>query len=158
MKINYKILAKAYNYLSSNPGCQLILTNDDASFLLPHGGFCPGEGAIASVLYGALPKGTRPTIVGKPHQPLLDVVHRALHFDPKTTLFVGDRLETDVLFAKRGGIDSVLVWTGISKPEVRLPSFLPSLSFLSLDDLSSFLLCPLLPPTHDHRHPPFASY
>ncbi|GAA6011983.1 hypothetical protein JCM10207_003449 [Rhodosporidiobolus poonsookiae] len=117
MRINYKQLAKAYNYLSSNPGCQLILTNDDQSFLLPSGGYCPGEGAIASVLYGALPKGTKPTIVGKPHQPLLDVVHREMHFDPATTVFIGDRLETDVLFAKRGGIASILVWTGISKPE-----------------------------------------
>jgi 4-nitrophenyl phosphatase len=120
MSVQYKVLAKAYCYLSSNPGCRLVMTNDDQSFLLPHGGLCPGEGAIASVLYGALPKGQRPTVVGKPNQPLLDVVHRSLHFDPKRTLFIGDRLETDVLFAKRGGIDSVLVWTGISKPEVRL--------------------------------------
>ncbi|GAA5978713.1 hypothetical protein JCM11641_006151 [Rhodosporidiobolus odoratus] len=116
MRINYKQLAKAYNYLSSNPGCKLILTNDDQSFLLPHGGYCPGEGAIASVLFGALTKGDKPTIVGKPHQALLDVVHREMKFEPSTTLFIGDRLDTDVLFAKRGGVDSVLVWTGISKP------------------------------------------
>jgi len=38
---------------------------------------CLGEGAIASVLFGALPKGTSPLIVGKPHQPLLDIVHTA---------------------------------------------------------------------------------
>ncbi|GAA5851151.1 hypothetical protein JCM8547_004147 [Rhodosporidiobolus lusitaniae] len=118
MRINYKQLAKAYNYLSSNKGCQLVLTNDDQSFLLPHGGFAPGEGAIASVLYGAIPPSSpKPIIVGKPHQPLLDVVHREMHFHPETTVFIGDRLETDVLFAKRGGVDSVLVWTGISKPE-----------------------------------------
>lgn len=139
MSINYKVLAKAYNYLSSNPGCQLVLSNDDQSFLLPHGGLCPGEGAIASVLYGALPKGKRPIVVGKPQQPLLDVVHRQMHFDPNTTLFIGDRLETDVLFAKRGGIDSVLVWTGISKPQVR---FLQP-SFLHLTPSSSFALRPL---------------
>ncbi|GJN89294.1 hypothetical protein Rhopal_002274-T1 [Rhodotorula paludigena] len=117
MRINYKQLAKAYCYLSSNPGCRFVLTNDDQSFLLPSGGYCPGEGAIASVLYGALQKGSEKIVVGKPNQPLLDVVQRELGFDPKKTIFVGDRLETDVLFAKRGGIDSVLVWTGISKPE-----------------------------------------
>ncbi|GAA5824107.1 hypothetical protein JCM11251_001525 [Rhodosporidiobolus azoricus] len=117
MRINYKQLAKAYCYLSSNPGCKLITTNDDQSFQLPGGGYAPGEGAIASVLYGALPKGQKPINVGKPSQPLLDVVHREMRFDPATTVFIGDRLETDVLFAKRGGIDSVLVWTGISKPK-----------------------------------------
>ncbi|BGP16104.1 hypothetical protein JCM10213v2_004098 [Rhodosporidiobolus nylandii] len=116
MRINYKMLAKAYNYLSSNPGCKLVVTNDDEAFLLPHGGYSPGEGAVVKVLYGALKKGEKPIVVGKPNQPLLDVVHRELHFDPSTTLFIGDRLDTDVLFAKRGGIDSVLVWSGISKP------------------------------------------
>ncbi|GAA6048226.1 hypothetical protein JCM3770_006490 [Rhodotorula araucariae] len=118
MRINYVQLGKAYNYLSSNPGCRLILTNDDQSFLLPSGGYAPGEGAIASVLYGALPPGApEKVVVGKPHKPLLDIVQRELQFDPKRTIFVGDRLDTDVQFAKRGGIDSVLVWTGISKPE-----------------------------------------
>ncbi|GAA5824543.1 hypothetical protein JCM5353_007237 [Sporobolomyces roseus] len=117
MRINYKQLAKAYNYLSSNPWCELILTNDDQNFLLPSGGYVPGEGAIASVLFGALPKGTKPLIVGKPHQPLLDIVHTALRFDLRKTLFVGDRLATDILFAKRGQIDSLLVFTGIQRKE-----------------------------------------
>lgn len=117
MRINYKQLAKAYNYLASNPGCELILTNDDQNFLLPGGGYAPGEGAIASVLFGALPKDRKPLIVGKPHQPLLDIVHSELRFDLKKTIFVGDRLATDILFAKRGQIDSLLVFTGIQKRE-----------------------------------------
>ncbi|BGP07982.1 4-nitrophenylphosphatase [Rhodotorula toruloides] len=117
MRINYCQLAKAYCYLSANEGCKLILTNDDESFLLPAGGFAPGEGAIARVLFGALPRSYKPEIVGKPHHPLLEVVRRETKFDPKRTVLVGDRLETDVLFAKRGEIDSILVWTGISKPE-----------------------------------------
>ncbi|GAA5962024.1 hypothetical protein JCM8115_002885 [Rhodotorula mucilaginosa] len=117
MRINYKQLTKAYNYLASNPGCQLVLTNDDQSMLLPDGGYAPGEGAIASVLYGALPRGQKPIVVGKPYQPLLDVIKREINYDRKRTVFIGDRLETDVLFAKRGEIDSILVWTGISKPK-----------------------------------------
>ncbi|GAA5989583.1 hypothetical protein JCM10908_000543 [Rhodotorula pacifica] len=118
MRINYKQLTKAYNYLASNQGCQLVLTNDDQSMLLPdQQGYAPGEGAIASVLYGALPRGQKPIVVGKPYQPLLDVIKREISFDKKRTVFIGDRLETDVLFAKRGEIDSILVWTGISQPK-----------------------------------------
>ncbi|GAA6023635.1 hypothetical protein JCM11491_006181 [Sporobolomyces phaffii] len=117
MRVNYKQLAKAYNYVASNPDCDLILTNDDQNFLLPGGGYAPGEGAIASVLFGALPTGKKPLIVGKPHQPLLDIVHSELRFDLQKTLFVGDRLATDILFAKRGQIDSLLVLTGIQKRE-----------------------------------------
>ena len=60
-------------------------------------------------------KGLEPLIVGKPHQPLLDVVHRALKFDPATTVMVGDRLETDILWGHRGGLSTLLVWTGQSE-------------------------------------------
>lgn len=76
MRINYKQITKAYNYLASNPGCKLVLTNDDQSMLLPGGGYAPGEGAIASCLYGALPRGEKPSVVGKPYQPILDVIRR----------------------------------------------------------------------------------
>jgi len=43
MRINYKQLAKAYNYIAQNEGCQLILTNDDMKMNLHHGGFAPGK-------------------------------------------------------------------------------------------------------------------
>lgn len=40
-----------------------------------------------------------------------------LRFDLRKTIFVGDRLATDILFAKRGQIDSLLVLTGIQRRE-----------------------------------------
>ncbi len=74
--VNYKQLCKAFNYLSSNPLCQLILTNDDHTVMLANGGVCPGEGAMASVLFGAR-KGLIPLIIGKPHPELLNIVQTA---------------------------------------------------------------------------------
>lgn len=56
------MLSQAFLYLNSNPGCQLVLTNDDYSMSLKGGGSIPGEGAIASVLYGAR-KDLKPLIV-----------------------------------------------------------------------------------------------
>jgi len=94
--VNYKQLAKAYNYLALNKNCRLVLTNDDQSLQLPNGGLAPGEGAIASVLLGAR-KGLKPIIVGKPHQPILDEIRKGLHFDPARTVMYGDRLETGTL-------------------------------------------------------------
>lgn len=75
MRVNYKQLSKAYNYLATNPGCKLVLTNDDQSLQIPGGLVC-GEGAISSVLLGAR-KGLKPLIVGKPHQPILDEIRKA---------------------------------------------------------------------------------
>ncbi|KAI5478927.1 4-nitrophenylphosphatase [Pseudohyphozyma bogoriensis] len=112
MHWNYKQLSKAYNYIATN-NAELVLTSDDQTVLIPHG-VCPGEGAMAAVLYNARKGGVVPIIVGKPHQPLLDVVHTTLNFDPARTVMVGDRLETDVLFGKRGGISTLLVLTGSS--------------------------------------------
>lgn len=50
MRINYKQLAKAYNYIAQNEDCQLILTNDDMKMNLHHGGFAPGQLSSCSVI------------------------------------------------------------------------------------------------------------
>lgn len=106
-------MCKAYNYIATNPECKLVLTNDDSTVLIP-GGSCPGEGAMASFLFGAR-KNLHWDVVGKPNLHMFDAAKAALKFDPARTIMIGDRLETDVLFGIRGGISTMLVLTGSSK-------------------------------------------
>jgi 4-nitrophenyl phosphatase len=126
MHVNYIKLCKAYKHISrkgaegpvkaneKGGGCYALLTNDDSTFPGP-GGPWPGAGSLSAPLLFASKREF--TIVGKPHQPMLDAIKKVYHIDEAKSLFIGDRLDTDIAFANNGNIDSLLVLTGISQIE-----------------------------------------
>ena len=70
----------------------------------------PGNGAFVMVLRSIT--GLEPLVAGKPDPALhRESVERVA---ARTPLIVGDRLDTDVLGAVRGGADSLLVLTGVT--------------------------------------------
>ena len=74
-------------------------------------------------------------------QSFLTIVGRAMvRFDAKSALFLGDRLDTDILGANRAGIDSVLVLTGISKPKELLACSAESQPNYVIADLRELLV------------------
>lgn len=77
LNVNYIKLAKAYKHVMRE-GTHFILTNDDSTFPAP-GGPWPGAGAISSPLLFSTKK--TPTIIGKPHQPILDSI-QAVYVHP----------------------------------------------------------------------------
>ncbi|MER7892824.1 HAD-IIA family hydrolase [Micromonospora sp. NPDC094482] len=91
-------------------GATWIATNTDRT--LPSGrGPLPGNGALVAVLRTAL--GREPdVVVGKPEPELFATAARRI--DDGRTLVVGDRLDTDIEGARRAGLDSLLVLTGVS--------------------------------------------
>lgn len=92
-------------------GARLIATNDDATYPTPEGPI-PGGGAIvAAIAYAA---GIDPSIAGKPHRPMADLV-RAV--GGHTGTMVGDRPETDGAFAVELGYRFALVLTGVTGPD-----------------------------------------
>lgn len=69
----------------------------------------PGNGAFVAALVAMT--GRTPVVVGKPEPQLhLESVSRV---GARRPLVVGDRLDTDILGAARGGADSLLVLTGV---------------------------------------------
>ena len=71
---------------------------------------------------------------------MLDCIIATKQFDPKRAIMVGDRLNTDIEFAKAGGIASMLVLTGISKrDEIEGPDAktVPDYLINSLGDLDA---------------------
>lgn len=93
-------------------GIPWIATNSD--WTIPRErGVAPGNGTLVSAVHTAV--GRLATVAGKPEKPIFE---EALdRFGAAKTLFIGDRLDTDILGAARAGIDSVLVLTGIDRPK-----------------------------------------
>jgi HAD superfamily hydrolase (TIGR01450 family) len=89
-------------------GALWVATNNDSTLPSPRGPL-PGNGALVAALRVAT--GLEPLVAGKPEPALhLESIARVRAERP---LVVGDRLDTDVLGAVRGGADSLLVLTGV---------------------------------------------
>ena len=55
-------------------------------------------------------------VIGKPSQALADLLVGRFGLDPRRSLMVGDRLDTDVLFGHRAGMSTLLVYSGVVQP------------------------------------------
>ncbi|WP_175409555.1 HAD hydrolase-like protein [Streptomyces sp. TRM64462] len=78
-------------------------------------GIGPGNGAAVEVVRIATGGRYAPQVAGKPLPPM----HRetVLRTGARRPLVVGDRLDTDIEGAFNGGVDSLLVLTGVTDPE-----------------------------------------
>ncbi|MEE4425080.1 HAD-IIA family hydrolase [Streptomyces bugieae] len=75
-------------------------------------GIAPGNGALVEVV--RIAAGGTPQVAGKPQPPM----HRetVLRTGARRPLVIGDRLDTDIEGAHNGGVDSLLVLTGVTTP------------------------------------------
>ncbi len=89
-------------------GAELIGATRDASFPMPDGPW-PGSGAVLAAIETAVGR-SADQVIGKPEPPMYEAARDRL--GEGRCLAVGDRLEIDVLGARRAGMDSALVLTG----------------------------------------------
>ncbi|MBA2283232.1 MAG: HAD-IIA family hydrolase [Acidimicrobiia bacterium] len=89
-------------------GARLVATNDDATYPTERGEV-PGNGSILAGI--ATAGGVAPIIAGKPHEPIATVVRDRCG---PTGMVIGDRVETDGLFAVALGWDFGLVLSGVT--------------------------------------------
>lgn len=93
-------------------GIPWISTNTD--WTIPRErGVAPGNGTLVSAVHTAI--GRLSTVAGKPEKPIFEVAVE--RFGARRPLFIGDRLDTDIMGSARAGIDSALVLTGIDRPK-----------------------------------------
>lgn len=121
-----------YAALAIENGARFIATNPDTTYPAEEGLY-PGAGSIVAALTAAT--GEKPLIIGKPNEPAYEVAMERLDGVDEVWM-VGDRLDTDVAFAKRFGMKAIMVLTGVStledieKSELRPDVVLPSVNEL----------------------------
>lgn len=131
-RFDYDAMRRATHAVSL--GARLVATNDDRTF--PSlGPDAPGAGAILASIEAAT--GRRAEVCGKPHRPMLAALDPLLA--PGSTWMVGDRLETDIAFARAGGFVAVLVLTGVTAAGDDLGVWSPDLILPTVGDLVPLL-------------------
>jgi len=128
-EVGWKDLAEASYALQARPGREelpWVATNTD--WTIPQArGIAPGNGTLVSAVHSAV--GRLPVVAGKPERAIFDAA--VARFGASSPLFIGDRLDTDILGANRAGMPSALVMTGIDRakqvlasPEESRPTYL----------------------------------
>ncbi|NYE20723.1 HAD-IIA family hydrolase [Microbacterium immunditiarum] len=93
-------------------GIPWIATNTDWTIPMARG-IAPGNGTLVSAVHTAV--GRLATVAGKPETPIFE--EAVARFGARHPLFLGDRLDTDILGANRAGIPSALALTGVDRPK-----------------------------------------
>ncbi|HLS44833.1 MAG TPA: HAD-IIA family hydrolase [Ornithinicoccus sp.] len=92
-------------------GALWVATNTDAT-LPTERGQAPGNGSLVAAVAHAT--GRQPDLVtGKPHPPAFEIALQRLGLPAQDVLMIGDRLDTDIAGAKRAGLGTALVLTGV---------------------------------------------
>jgi arabinose operon protein AraL len=124
LKAEYAVIAfdRTFDYaklhgamVAVKAGAKFVATNPDRTCPV-EGGEIPDCAAMIGAVEGATGKKVE-VIVGKPSPIIVDVALKAMELSPSQCMMVGDRLETDVAMGKKFGMTTVLVLTGVTKPE-----------------------------------------
>jgi 4-nitrophenyl phosphatase len=108
--LTYAKLQRAHHEITIN-GATFVATNRDATYPMETGEI-PGGGAIvAPIEYST---GVTGATVGKPEPGTWLGILQLAGAPPEQALMVGDRPETDIMGAKRVGIHTALVLTGVT--------------------------------------------
>jgi ribonucleotide monophosphatase NagD (HAD superfamily) len=106
-EVGWKDLAEA-SY-SIQRGAKWVATNQD--WTIPREkGIAPGNGTLVSAVHTAV--GQLPVVAGKPERVIFETAMR--EFGAESAIYVGDRLDTDVVGANKAGLGSALVMTGVT--------------------------------------------
>ena len=125
-----------YGTLAIRNGAEFIGTNPDTTYPGEEGIY-PGAGSIIAALKASTD--AEPLIIGKPNEPAYEIVRERLK-NVDEIWMIGDRLDTDIAFAKRFGMKAIMVLTGVNDLEdVKKSPVKPDLVLPSVKELKEYL-------------------
>jgi NagD protein len=139
---DYVVLGETQNYsfdemttavrLVEN-GSHFVATNPEPTGQSPEGSL-PGCGALAAMIQSAT--GVTPYFVGKPNPVMIREGLNILGAHSKSTIMIGDRMDTDIQAGAEAGLGTILVLSGVTQPdEIDRYPFQPSRIVDSVADL-----------------------
>lgn len=108
---DYRKLQIAFDALWFHRRARLVATNPDRFCPFPGGRGEPDCASITAAIRACTGVECE-AVFGKPERGLFDMIADATGLDAATTVMVGDRLSTDVAFARTAGMVGALVLTG----------------------------------------------
>jgi HAD superfamily hydrolase (TIGR01450 family) len=128
-EVGWTQLAEA-SFALHDPAVYWVATNTDWTIPVA-GGIAPGNGTLVSAVHTAV--GRLPVVAGKPEKAIFD--EAMARFGASNPAFIGDRLDTDTMGAKRAGIRAIHVLTGIDRAKQLLAAPANSRPDFILEDL-----------------------
>jgi NagD protein len=114
-------------------GSHFVATNPEPTGQSPLGSL-PGCGALAAMIQSAT--GVAPYFVGKPNPVMIREGLNILDAHSKSTIMIGDRMDTDIQAGAEAGLGTILVLSGVAQAdEIDRYPFQPSRIVNSVADL-----------------------
>ena len=130
-KLTYEKLKRAT--LAIRAGARFIASNPDRTFPTEEG-LVPGAGSILAALEASTD--TKPKVIGKPQPAIFELALERMGVGKEGTAVVGDRLETDILGARRAGLKGILLLSGVSsRQDLEKSALIPDFVFADIGQL-----------------------
>jgi NagD protein len=110
----YDKLIRATQLISA--GVPFIATNPDPNGPTEGGVLVPACGAVAALVESG--SGFSAYFVGKPNPLMMRSALRHLNEHSENAVMIGDRMDTDIKIGLESGLETILVLTGVSTPEL----------------------------------------
>lgn len=95
-------------------GARFIATNPDVSGP-SESGIVPATGAVAALISAAT--GVTPYYIGKPNPLIMRTALRTIDAHSEDSVMIGDRMDTDIIVGTEGGLETILVLSGVTRRE-----------------------------------------